>query len=1250
MNRTPRLRSSFPSTPGSNKTDTTKKDGGKILLTLSELPTDSSNPTPTSPVIPVHILDAPSQRLYTSAIYCALLAYRLYDWWSLVQDDSTSMGLFLKWCSIDLIFLYGVPMLRIPWLEWSNFTSVLACLLHAIFNGFLMFRVHLPFESWLLILVKTVFDREISISENSVRPARILHNSSLIMGKQIINILPEGYAVMNPDRLPFCIDSSHPTVKIPLLFNQTKPNYIELVRIDFDSNINETIVLSQKEVKKIRKLQEENLLSIHYATKKPGLYRLHKVIDNTKLEVQRKMSDTLVLKCPQASIKSSTLNKCAGDLSDLKIEIEGTPPLKVMYTRVANGDQSVHYFQNVQPENFVSPLIGSKNSPLALQGYSDISWGKSHHISVPLNETMTVTGSWLYSIDQIHDAAGNTVNFSPGFYPVIEDGERVYPKDDRLEISYNVHDRPVAFFNMCDSRKPLMVAKGKTKEMPIEYRAASRKSTEQNFDDTSYAITWKFSASESLTKSGDHGDSAVVEDYFAYSSNDHPFIKKTGLYTLVSVKSKYCEGIIQEPASCLLLNPPEPDLSISAESISDNCAGNSVGLLVDLNLIGTPPFILKYDIITQSGTTSKHVEIDGLRYQLELKPMEAGHFKYQFISIDDEVYKEYSLLDKALVLEQDVKPPAFAELRFSQSTIDACLEEPVHLSVKLIGEKPFTLEYEVIHEGRRKKFTTSEIDSPTYTIKTDPLHKGGEYTLALTSVQDSKGCKIFLKSEAKFNVQRQRPKAAFGKFEGNFKVVAVEGREVEIPLRLSGRAPWNLKYSMEVDGIVKVMEKMAKSTNDVLKINQSGRYEILEVSDDQCPGSVDKTSSIFEVEWFPRPQVTLIDTAAITHDTEKYVKREICEGDIDTLQVKLIGSPPFNVKYQVLHKPIQGSGSIINRELEAALGSATISLETSKAGIYEYKFLELSDALYDHDEHKFSPVVIEQKVNRKPSAFFIKPGKSYKYCEEELDVDEAIPIKLNGVPPFSLELDIKHHSNSRPETIKIAIIETNHYNFKIPHHILSMGSHSVSIRKIRDSCGCHQKMEQGGPHVQVQVFHAPTIRPMDTKTDYCVGDRITYSLSGLPPFEIIYDFEGVQRKAKSTSTTFKRFAEKPGIFTITAVSDKASECKAQTFLQKVIHALPMVKISQGRQLEVDIHEGAEAELLFEFWGEPPFEFTYTRSSLITHKGQRSHVLETRHETSTEYTKLIRSSQEGIYEVIAIKDRHCSFSLANKREK
>lgn len=47
--------------------------------------------------------------------------------------------------------------------------------------------------SWALALTKVFYDRELAIAEISVKPAKILHNSSLILGKQIIHILPEGF-------------------------------------------------------------------------------------------------------------------------------------------------------------------------------------------------------------------------------------------------------------------------------------------------------------------------------------------------------------------------------------------------------------------------------------------------------------------------------------------------------------------------------------------------------------------------------------------------------------------------------------------------------------------------------------------------------------------------------------------------------------------------------------------------------------------------------------------------------------------------------------------------------------------------------------------------------------------------------------------------------------------------------------------------------------------------------------------------
>jgi nucleoporin POM152 len=215
MNGTPRLRSSYPSTPGSGQRNQQSRnnpqDTSKARSTLPNLPENASAATlsGSSPLIPVNLVDAPSQRFYILSVYGMLIVWCLYDWWKLVEEDTHSFGLFLKWTCIYAIFSYGVPQLRIPWLEWSTPTSNLTFIAHAAITFMLMFRIpvrwdvssemdgsadnlQLPIEGWLLFFTKTIFDREMSISENSVRPASILHNSSLIMGKQIINILPEG--------------------------------------------------------------------------------------------------------------------------------------------------------------------------------------------------------------------------------------------------------------------------------------------------------------------------------------------------------------------------------------------------------------------------------------------------------------------------------------------------------------------------------------------------------------------------------------------------------------------------------------------------------------------------------------------------------------------------------------------------------------------------------------------------------------------------------------------------------------------------------------------------------------------------------------------------------------------------------------------------------------------------------------------------------------------------------------------------
>lgn len=167
MTDTPRLRSSFPQSPRTPRnfrrseaqngvsmgsSSSSSPLGGPVFKTPNRTSTPAT-PTPVlksqlgtnttsgnPPLIPFSIIDAPSQRLYVVAFYTALNAWRMYEFWT-SSEELDSTWLFLKWLLIDGTFLFGLPALRIPWLEWAFSTTLAVFLLHAVANAFLMFRI-----------------------------------------------------------------------------------------------------------------------------------------------------------------------------------------------------------------------------------------------------------------------------------------------------------------------------------------------------------------------------------------------------------------------------------------------------------------------------------------------------------------------------------------------------------------------------------------------------------------------------------------------------------------------------------------------------------------------------------------------------------------------------------------------------------------------------------------------------------------------------------------------------------------------------------------------------------------------------------------------------------------------------------------------------------------------------------------------------------------------------------------------------
>lgn len=707
------------------------------------------------------------------------------------------------------------------------------------------------------------------------------------MGKQIINILPEGSAVLNPEQKPFCVtnDKTRSIATLPMFFNATVPAEIEIIRIDIDTLKEETIKISSREVNKIAKqIRDQHAdpdtagFQWDYRVKKPGVYRLGKVLDEYKLEVQRSSSDTYVVPCPQARINTADKSpRCLSDLSNLSLEVTGTPPLKIEYSRLRNGKNHSFHFQSLQPDGYASPLLGA-TSQMAVPADIDLSWVQPARVLVSLNESMDAPGEWVYSVDKVHDVFGNVMVYNDG----VEEHERKSKASGvQLTHTFDVKERPRARLNGCDLRSPLKVAKGKSAHLPIEYRMRGR-------SDTGHKITWEFSPIDTLTNSGDHGDVVIQGEFTAKNATEQPRVTEPGLYTLKTVSSGSCAGQVDEPSSCLLLNPLEPHMSLRWEEIPDKCAGNSIGLRVDLDLVGTPPFTVRYDIISGGRVTKEMRRIQGLREQLELIPKTDGHHQYVFKTIDDAVYSGLPLTGPDKVLEQVVKPAASARI-LSNRAVSACLDAQVEVDVELGGDAPWTLEWEVVHDGRRKTEKVTGIQDNVFKIKTAPLVKGGEYVLALSTVQDKRGCKTFLQDQTKISVRRQRPRGGFGLVEGKRSIMTVADTPSRVPLRLSGEGPWKVSYR-NIDEGDAVITKEIKGANDYILLNTRGQYEIITVSDKQCPGDVDTSASTFSVDWHPRPQLSLVETETFKPGAGGvFEKEDVCEGDVDGFEINLSG-------------------------------------------------------------------------------------------------------------------------------------------------------------------------------------------------------------------------------------------------------------------------------------------------------------------------------------------------------------------------
>lgn len=349
-----------------------------------------------------------------------------------------------------------------------------------------------------------------------------------------------------------------------------------------------------------------------------------------------------------------------------------------------------------------------------------------------------------------------------------------------------------------------------------------------------------------------------------------------------------------------------------------------------------------------------------------------------------------------------------------------------------------------------------------------------------------------------------------------------------------------------------------------------------------------------------------------------------------------------------------GPRNSLKQKFGVATKFASIKLQNSKAGTYRYTFTGVSDGIYSQNDLKrfdFKEFAVKQTVNPLPLAGFVDRGKDYKICvntDPEDHTVDPIALTFTGKAPFSVELTVHHEATGKYEKVSLEGIKEKKHFLRDVYQGLGLGKHTVTLNSVSDANGCGRKINKADERVQISVSDVPSVAEINSKTDYCVGERIKFNLNGVAPFEVTYEFNG-QKQRTTTSSQFSRLAAQPGNLTLLSLSDSSSSCQVNLAKNNVkhVHEIPSVEVTEGETIIQDLNGGDQAEIIFHFKGTPPFSFIYTRSECVSHGRRgtpRCKVVETIPvKNINEMSYSILTSLQGTYQATAVEDKWCSYN-------
>ncbi|TFY82279.1 hypothetical protein EWM64_g1741 [Hericium alpestre] len=1210
----------------------------------------------------------------------------------------------------DLLYCVALKQLRIPRLNYAKSIVVLQIVILWVLDGLLFGGVKLHLfggpgmggaiqepEYYTTPSALSFAGLISTLSLGLISGDVIGDSDSHLLGQHTVRMSPISAAQLNPYHQTFCLASPSSHILIPVLLNNSNPTMLKysvtpLGYTEGSRDKVDHVTLSAKDLKAIENARQEALpltksapskqdldydeydeydeedrdeLKDAYSSasrlqrsqsmvwirlSKPGTVHLDAVGDTSGVEARLFVDDDVITRGDnvRCAVPGSGM---VGDERDMQLglSIYGVPPLSLRWYKEVNGRREYFMVEGIEG--------GVDRSGTPAPAYN-----APQDIHVPLTITSDALGTHAYVLESVTDALGNIeIVGSPGplqLTTVTRDanGTLSAPANTKNTRILHVLRRPTVSFKSCRPDRPASLRIGSETTLTVSVN-------EGDILDAPWDISMKYQP-------------VLSDDDTTHSSKRFKPWKKTlhtekdkkelslktnvpGEFTITGVKGKYCEGDVLSPDVCTVVELPKPTAEIEWKRIHEcSTASGDIGVSASVVLHGTPPFHVFYRMQRDNEPPRELVQsFHSSRGEVTLQPPQSGHYIYSFSHLSDANYKKVELSGPSI--DQIVHPLASASFVDAgppgreKRIINSCSGDTVDVDVQLGGTGPWNLEVQVVGPKGSDTIMFPGIQTARKRLQL-PIPKsinqsGGTFEIDLVSIEDSYGCKRSLSVPGvSVNVKRTKPSVRFYSHNGKRRITVLENEEASLPLRLTGDAPWRIKYR-RVEQPDQVLVQTLHTPNDNIRVKEKGTYEIIDVTDAQCPGTVVVNESTYEVDWVPRPSAQIspnIEGTLVPYNGS-FILPPICEGQSSHVDLDLTGRPPFQIMYNIAQASEFGGTKLLDQPTFNSIQPRTrFQLHTSEPGHIYYEVKQVGDAAYPLSAHKGAVIprsdrpLFEQRVLRRPSARFDTTNRLSHCLYDTLTPRDKWSsdgvVLLEGTPPFELTVAIRSLAESANYVETVTVLGNSWKLDLSSYKFEAVGQHRVTIESVRDASHCEEVItDPRARAIWVDVAESAAITPLERREHFCIGDTAQFQLQGIPPWTVGYEVNGKAYTQEVKTSPFAVGLQQQGEFKITSVAHQQAMCKSVvTDLHYPVHALPSARVGAGDQ----------AEIKFTLIGEPPFTFTYQRHEPSPRKGGKpGKVLETHTVSgvnSKEYS--IFSAREGTWTVSFISDRYCRY--------